>query len=442
MKHTLLLLATLAGTWFPLHAQSVLDDYVRTALEQNPRIREKTSLEASRTAALEHASRQGGPTLGFLTTYTLAIGGRTVDFPVGDLLNPVYNTLNELTGTNNFPTQENQKVPFLPNNFYDARFRITQPVIQPQIRLNREIKQEEVTLATLQTDETRRDLVRDVKTAYYRWLQAREGVAIFDQGLTLLQESQRVTQSLLANGLAIPSAVMRLQAEIDMLAARREEALAMQANAAAYFNLLLNRDPASEITPMRIEDVPVLPDAPSIDQREELQQLETGRRIQLLAADLARKNLSPTLGVQVDAGSQAFAPEWGGYVLGGIQLTVPIFDNSQAKYKQAEYNAQARASEASLEWARNAFATEVTNELERLRADITVYRNYESLVASTRRYYEETEKRYRQGLTGYIELLDSRTQATNAQLEQNNARYQAWVHFANLERLTAAATIH
>jgi len=208
MTRIFLLLAALAGVWPPLRAQSVLDDYVRMALEANPRVREKTSLEASSAAALEHAARLGGPKVNFLTSYTLATGGRSADFPVGDMLNPVYAALNELTGTNQFPQIENQAVPFLPSNFYDARFNVSQPVIQPQLRVNRMIKEEEVTRSTLQTDQVRRDIIREVKTAYYRWLQARDGIAIFDEGLALLQENKRVTQSLLANGQAIPSAVL------------------------------------------------------------------------------------------------------------------------------------------------------------------------------------------------------------------------------------------
>ena len=441
MTRIFLLLAALAGVWPTLRAQSVLDDYVRMALEANPRVREKTSLEASSAAALEHAARLGGPKVNFLTSYTLATGGRTADFPVGDMLNPVYATLNELTGTNNFPQIENQSVPFLPNNFYDARFNVSQPVIQPQLRVNRMIKEEEVTLSSLQTDQVRRDIIREVKTAYYRWLQARDGIAIFDEGLALLQENKRVTQSLLANGQAIPSAVLRIQAEIDKLTARRDQALALQANAAAYVNLLLNRPANAPIEAMTLESVPAIPTDASAGQREELLQIETGKRIQLLAGDLAKKSLAPTVGAFVDIGSQEFAPEWGGYVFGGVQLTVPIFDNSQAKYKQAEYAAQARASEASLEWARDAFDTEVLNEIEQLRADVTIYRNFESLVESTQRYYTETEKRYKAGLTGYIELIDARTQVTSAQFEQNNARYEAWVRHATIERLTASAPL-
>ncbi|NJO25856.1 MAG: TolC family protein, partial [Bacteroidia bacterium] len=50
--------------------------------------------------ALKEARSLFLPTTWFETQYTLANGGRTIDIPVGNLMNPVYKTLNQLTGTN------------------------------------------------------------------------------------------------------------------------------------------------------------------------------------------------------------------------------------------------------------------------------------------------------------------------------------------------------
>ena len=51
----------------------------------------------------------------------LAAGGRAIDFPIGDLLNPVYSTLNALTQTNQFPQVENESITFLPHNFQETK---------------------------------------------------------------------------------------------------------------------------------------------------------------------------------------------------------------------------------------------------------------------------------------------------------------------------------
>ena len=53
--------------------------------------------------AIKEARAQYFPQVNFGTSYNLAVGGRTIDFPVGDLLNKTYSTLNQLTQSNSFP---------------------------------------------------------------------------------------------------------------------------------------------------------------------------------------------------------------------------------------------------------------------------------------------------------------------------------------------------
>ena len=106
-----------------LSAQQVLAQYLAEGLENNLVLKEKnTSLDQS-LLALKDAKSYFLPSMDFGGSYTLANGGRTLDFPIGDLLNPVYSTLNRLTGSSAFPQLENISEQLLPNNFYDARFR-------------------------------------------------------------------------------------------------------------------------------------------------------------------------------------------------------------------------------------------------------------------------------------------------------------------------------
>jgi outer membrane protein len=94
------------------------------------------------------------PSVNFGTQYTLAYGGRSIALPIGDLFNPVYNTLNQLTGTNNFGSLENVETQFLPNNFYDARIRVQQPIYYPEISLGKSIKLEQIKLQELEVKAT------------------------------------------------------------------------------------------------------------------------------------------------------------------------------------------------------------------------------------------------------------------------------------------------
>src|ERR1700736_5643949 len=60
------------------------------------------SLVAERLAALDQARALYLPTLDLNARYTRANGGRTIGIPVGDLLNPVYASLNQITGNSRF----------------------------------------------------------------------------------------------------------------------------------------------------------------------------------------------------------------------------------------------------------------------------------------------------------------------------------------------------
>jgi outer membrane protein TolC len=234
---------------------------------------------------------------------------------------------------------------------------------------------------------------------------------------------------------------MRIQSDIEHLTALREKSLSNQVNAAAHFNFLLNRPTGTEILKDTFAGVPAVTVQYDLSRREELQQLQTGKKIQELALQLEEKQHAPTLGLQVDLGSQAFAAEWGGYVLGGVQLELPIWDNKKSQLKQKEWKAQLEATEAQYEWTKNVFDVQMDAEIENLRSDIALYDSFTKLLNSNQRFYDETVRRYKEGLAGYIELLDARTEVTRTQLEQNLAKYQSWIRHVNIERMAASTSV-
>ncbi len=70
------------------------------------------------------------PQLDLKARYSVADGGRTIDFPAGNLLNPVYATLNQLTGTQQFP-----QIRTSINLREKSRIRLTlvAPLLAPQL---------------------------------------------------------------------------------------------------------------------------------------------------------------------------------------------------------------------------------------------------------------------------------------------------------------------
>ena len=116
MRKPLIPLLLLLNILMAARAQTpsaTLDAYVAEGLQSNLALKgQNLSLEKS-LRVLDEAKGLFLPTLDLNARYSLAAGGRTIEFPVGDLLNPVYGTLNQMTGSDRFPTLQNVNTPFL-----------------------------------------------------------------------------------------------------------------------------------------------------------------------------------------------------------------------------------------------------------------------------------------------------------------------------------------
>ncbi|MFN5426827.1 MAG: hypothetical protein ACK5BO_02230, partial [Bacteroidota bacterium] len=73
-----------------VNAQTVLDQYIADAFNNNLVLKEKKIGLDKSLLAIKEARSLFLPTTWFETQYTLAQGGRTINIPIGDLLNPVY----------------------------------------------------------------------------------------------------------------------------------------------------------------------------------------------------------------------------------------------------------------------------------------------------------------------------------------------------------------
>src|SRR5690606_16113324 len=106
-----------------LKAQQPLAQYINDGLNHNIILQQKKiSLQQARQS-LEIARSYFLPSVHALADYTSGQGGRSISIPIGDLLNPVYSSLNQLTESNAFQQVENVSQDFFPYNFYDAKIR-------------------------------------------------------------------------------------------------------------------------------------------------------------------------------------------------------------------------------------------------------------------------------------------------------------------------------
>src|SRR6266567_1876102 len=150
--------------------------------------------ERRTTAEVREARGLFFPSLGLQSRYS-RLGGVP---NIGDLINPAYATLNQLTGTSRFPTNINFTLP----QAHESRLELVQPVFNLGIVANYAVARARADGQRMQLAAAARQLAADVQVAYLQEASARRAVEIYDATQVLVRENERVAERLLAAGSA------------------------------------------------------------------------------------------------------------------------------------------------------------------------------------------------------------------------------------------------
>ncbi|AMQ01096.1 Outer membrane efflux protein [Pedobacter cryoconitis] len=417
-----------------------LDDYISLAFGQNQGLKQQNfDLEKS-LFALKEAKAMYLPTVSMLGSYTKSAGGRTIDVPVGDLVNPIYSALNQLTSSSKYPQIANQSFLLNPDNFYDVKLRTSLPLINAEIRYNKLIKQQLISSQQAAVNVYKRALVKDIKTAYYHYFQALQGVEAYRSALLLIDENIRVNTSLLKNGVRNGTALLRAQTEQEKTNAALINAQRNVDNASAYFNFLLNR-PLKEailIDSVGIANVLVGPDTTTgISGREELKQLSSLKEVNNLDYKLQRSNLIPKLSTFVDLGSQGMdfkVNDKTRYYLWGVNLQWDLFTGGKNKFRAAQAQSNIKANTAKIDETEQSFKLQLAQAHNNYRAAKAACTSAVAGLSFAGKYYRDQLKAYRAGQLLYLELIDAQDQLTSAKLRMADTQADLQITLAELER--------
>ncbi|MEO8471183.1 MAG: TolC family protein [Chryseolinea sp.] len=425
-------------------AQDQLEAYVREGLTNNVAVQQRNISYQQAEQALRIARSYFLPTVTLLTDYTSGVGGRSIGIPVGDLLNPVYASLNQMTNSDAFPQIQNVKQNFFPKNFYDGRVRTSLPLFNTDLYINKTIQGEQVAMKQHELAAYRRQLVFDIKAAYFNYLSAASAVKIFESALVLVEKNVQINESLLKNGKTLPANLLRSQSEAEAVKAQLTSARNQNANARKYFNFLLNRDLDADISTDNAPTVVVADtSAVSILEREELQIVRTLKTMNEASLRQSRLTRLPKLSAFLDLGSQASNWEWNHnsmYYLFGVQFSMPLFQGFRNTTAIRQSKLELQKTELTM---RNT-SLQLELALQTARNDMqTASRNYDASreqLKAAHSYFNLIDKGYQQGVNTLIEFLDARNQLTASQLQQTVKRYEMFTSTAKLERESASYT--
>ncbi len=425
----------------------VLEEYIDSALTNNVVLQQKNVSLEKASYALREARGLFYPDVSFQADYVTADGGRDIPLPLGDLLNGVYATLNKLTQTQDFPRLQNQKVNFLPTNFYDAKIHTEVPIFNRKLHYNKRIKAQQVQLSAYEVTIYKRELVEKVKTAYYQYLQALDALRIYHSALELAEEGKRVNERLLSNGKGLPAYVLRAESEIETVKARLTTAVQEADNARRYFNFLLNRDQRASIDTTAnalyngTEVLQLLNTEVDVSSREELKELKEAVALQQNFYSLNESVYYPSLNGFLDLGSQAENWQFNNqsrYYMVGLSLKIPLFEGGRNKNKMRQARLSVKDARLNLKNTLDQLHLSGKVSQNKLRSAYHNFLSSQKRLKSARVYQRLINRGYKEGTNTYIETIDARNQLTQAQMAVSMNRYKMLEAQAKLERVTAS----
>jgi outer membrane protein TolC len=425
-----------------LGQKSVLDEYVATAFQQNITLQQKSIQVEKAMIALKTAQSLYQPSVAFQGGYQSGEGGRSIAFPVGDLLNPVYSTLNALTKSTAFPQIANVETNFFPRDFYDVKVQTTMPLYNKDISYNKQIQEQTVSLQREDVSLYKRELVKQIKTAYYNYLLSLGLVKVYENSLNLALEGKKVNEKLLANGKGLPAYLLRSDSEIATIQAQIADAVKQNQAAQYYFNFLLNRELRAEIRiDFEVEKAVagVYSVVPGV--REELSLLSKSINIQETVLKMNESFYLPKLNGFVNLGSQSTLgniSSKSGYYFLGLQMDIPIFSGKRNLYKVKQSQLDIASAKNALDLSTKQFnmATEIAQK--NVQSSIVSYQASTKSYEAASAYLRLIEKGYKEGVSTYLETVDARNQWMNAQINYQLKQFNVLIAAAAYEREAAS----
>jgi outer membrane protein TolC len=442
--------------------QHTIDAYLAEGRSSNLSLLGQDQEMVRARAALDEARAQYLPSIALKARYTRSEGGRTLALPVGDLVNPAYQTLNQLLLAQGQPAPfsniENQEIALLRSREQDTRVSLSQVIYAPAIAAGIRGAEYSAQASEAARAALMRTLERDIEVAYLNWLRAREAVAIVESSRDLLNENLRVNRVLFDNGKLTQDQVLRAQAEVLSV----EQQLLDTGNAItlaqSYFNFLLNRPLDAPIAAAETPD-PQMHAAqalatiggiedlqyPALERqarkaRAEIDQLEAGARAASALVDVERASFAPTIGFGLDLGIQGEDYGFGSgrnFAAASVVLDWTIFDFGRRRARVSGARANAERAQLKRDEVAQQISLEVRQSSDRLATGLASLATAAARREAAAEAFRIAARKRDAGSIAQVEFIDARNALTSAELNQTLTRFEVLVRLAELRAAVA-----
>ncbi len=435
-----LLAIALAIAPAPLAAQSrTLDAYVDQGLRQNLALRQQ-AVAADRAAAAVREARGNFLPSATLNARHTNFSGSGVDF--GAFINPVFATLNQLTGTNQFPTDVNVRLPLR----QETTVRVAQPLFQPEILFGYRAASaardaQDATLAAAV-----HAVAAEVRSAYLQHAKARRLAELRAATRALVEEQVRVLSRLLDAGRVTPDALSRARAELSEAVQLQAEAGRLADASAQSFNLMLARELTEPVLvegdSLAFGPMPTLEEAVAAGtgRRAELRAIGAAERAASAQRSAARGAFLPTLALAVDYGVQGNEYRFSSdadFTAVSFVATWNLFNGGRDAARAEQAGLEARRLALQGDEARRGVELQVRLAWQSAEVARQAIATAEDQRAAAARTHDLVRRRAEEGLASPLELSQARTQLTAAELNAVFTTYDYYLRRVELDRAAA-----
>jgi len=245
--------------------------------------------------------------------------------------------------------------------------------------------------------------------------------------------------------MSLPGNVLKINADLEKVNALYYEANNNKELAAAYFNFLLNKpfNTTIEEDSLMLNEVTIaeVNTETSVQNREELQQLQSGLEQNNLFLKMQKSHAIPTVSTFFDIGYQGYGYTFDNvqqYYFGGIQLRWNIFSGFTNTNRVKQSALVVSSLNVQLEETEKQLSLQLTRARLELQSAIAKQQASLKALEYAKEYYRITQLRYEQNLALLIELSDALSQFAGAQLSLSLSNADVLIKQSEVERAAAA----
>lgn len=423
----------------PVGAADPLGAVVAEALRNNLGLAQESLAVQRAEAGVREARGRFFPALSIESRYSEQSGA----LDLGEFVNPAYAALNQLAGSDRFPTDLEVTLPFR----HESRMRLVQPIFDASVLAGHARARHDRDGQRLEHGTAARRLAAEAQAAFLEVGAARSGRRTWEATLALVNESERVAQRLVDAGRATPDQVLRARADRSEVEQQLAEARQVESAAARALNRILRRPldtPVDELADSLLRfEIPVTEEqavAAALARREELARTEAGIRAAEAGVRLASASYIPSLALALDYGFQGNELRFTGdddFAAASLVLSWRLSLGGSDRARRSAAAADAERLRVRRAELADLVRLDVRQAYEAAVVAREAIATAEDRLAAARRGFELVRRRYEEGLASQVEFLDARTAYTSAGLNRVATVYRYAIRYVDLERAAA-----